>query len=231
MDPTDNVYVVCGRLPWNRECFQKKQPALKGRWTFISSPGEMTMDHLETINPRYIFFLHWSEKVPDDIWQKYECVCFHMTDVPYGRGGSPLQNLILREHTETKLTALRMTADFDAGPVYMKKTLSLNGRAVDIYKRATLLSLELMGAIIDRNPIPKPQKGTPTIFKRRTPEQSRIPVGLRAEKLFDHIRMLDAPGYPPAFYETEDLRFEFSHARLAGGKVEARVIIKNKEKA
>ncbi len=31
---------------------------------------------------------------------KFECVCFHMTDVPYGRGGSPLQNLIIREPQE-----------------------------------------------------------------------------------------------------------------------------------
>ncbi len=37
----------------------------------------------------------------------------HMTDVPYGRGGSPLQNLIARGHTSTKLTAMRMTAEVD----------------------------------------------------------------------------------------------------------------------
>jgi len=37
-----------------------------------------------------------------------------MTDVPYGRGGSPLQNLIVRGHTETKLTALRCVRDLDA---------------------------------------------------------------------------------------------------------------------
>ena len=50
---------------------------------------------LKKITPRYIFFLHWDWRVPHVIWQQHECVCFHMTDVPYGRGGSPLQNLIL----------------------------------------------------------------------------------------------------------------------------------------
>ena len=60
-----------------------------------------------------------------EIIKRFECVCFHMADVPYGRGGSPLQNLIARGHRETKLTALRMVEDFDAGPVYSKMPLCL----------------------------------------------------------------------------------------------------------
>jgi hypothetical protein len=56
-----------------------------------------------------------------------------MTDVPFGRGGSPLQNLIVRGRRETKLTALRMSREFDAGPVYMKEPLSLEGGAEEIY--------------------------------------------------------------------------------------------------
>ena len=41
-----------------------------------------------------------------------------MTDVPYGRGGSPLQNLIVRGYSEIKLTVLQMVKAFDAGLVY-----------------------------------------------------------------------------------------------------------------
>lgn len=32
---------------------------------------------------------------------------FHMTNFPYGRGGSPLQNLMKRGHHTTTITALR----------------------------------------------------------------------------------------------------------------------------
>jgi len=31
-----------------------------------------------------------------EIFENYEIILFHMTDLPYGRGGSPLQNLIVR---------------------------------------------------------------------------------------------------------------------------------------
>lgn len=66
-----------------------------------------------------------------------------MTDVPYGRGGSPLQNLILAGHADTQLTALKMVEEMDAGPVYAKRPLSLEGKAQDIYEKAGELSFSL----------------------------------------------------------------------------------------
>ena len=55
-----------------------------------------------------------------------------MTDVPYGRGGSPLQHLILAGHRETKVSALRMVEAFDAGPVYLKAPMDLTTAFDDI---------------------------------------------------------------------------------------------------
>ena len=55
----------------------------------------------------------------------YNCVCFHMTAVPYGRGGSPLQNLIIQGFSSTLITALKMVKELDAGGVYTKRTRSL----------------------------------------------------------------------------------------------------------
>ena len=64
---------------------------------------------------------------------------FHITDLPYGRGGSPLQNLIERGYSSTKLTALRCTADLDAGPIYSQEVLNLAGTAEEIFLRADAL--------------------------------------------------------------------------------------------
>ena len=51
-----------------------------------------------------------------------------MTDLPYGRGGSPLQNLIVRGWKETKVLALKVVEELDAGPIYYKKRLAYMGR-------------------------------------------------------------------------------------------------------
>ena len=61
----------------------------------ILDPEDLTPERLASLDPRYVFFLHWSWKIPAEIHTRFECVIFHMSDVPYGRGGSPLQNLIV----------------------------------------------------------------------------------------------------------------------------------------
>lgn len=73
----------------------------------LRSREDLFPEKLELLLPKFIFFPHWSWLIPEDIHTRFECVVFHMTDLPYGRGGSPLQNLIVRGHKETKLTALR----------------------------------------------------------------------------------------------------------------------------
>ena len=101
-------YLVASTKPWNRRVFNEIIAGYPGTWHFVSRPAELAPERVSSLAPRYIFFLHWSWEVPSEIVNNYECVCFHMTDVPYGRGGSPLQNLIVSGHRRTKLTALRM---------------------------------------------------------------------------------------------------------------------------
>jgi methionyl-tRNA formyltransferase len=219
------VYLVAGSKTWNRQVYDEVIARLPGEWHFIAARQQLTTARLRAIRPRFIFFLHWSWKVPDEIADNYECVCFHMTDVPYGRGGSPLQNLIVRGHRATKLSALRMVHEVDAGPVYLKEELSLKGSARDIYLRATRLSAQMIGRIIRERPEPVPQAGNVVVFKRRRPEESLIAVPGNLEALYDFIRMLDAEGYPKAFIVWHGFRLEFSRAALYNGRVEADVTI------
>lgn len=219
------TYIVLGSKPWNRRVFDEIIVKFPGNWHFIGKPKELTFEVLSRLSPRYIFFLHWSWKVPQEIINNYECVCFHMTDVPYGRGGSPLQNLIVRGHRHTKLTALRMVEDFDAGPVYLKEDLCLEGNAEEVYIRATYLAAQMIRRIIEEQPEPRPQTGEVIVFKRRKPHQSRIPELPSLQALYDFIRMLDAEGYPPAFLEYAGFRYEFSRAALYDGQIIADVKI------
>ncbi|GAB5516814.1 formyl transferase [Rhodopirellula baltica] len=218
-------YLVVGRRPWNRRHFNDYLSPQKGEWHFCDTPQELT--RLSSDAYQYIFFLHWSDKVPQELIAERECICFHMTDVPYGRGGSPLQNLVSRGHRETVVTALRMTTEFDAGPVYAKRPLSLEGStAEEIFIRASKLSCEIAIDIANNRPIPTPQTGNPAFFKRRRPADSVLPSNADdVTTVFDHIRMLDATGYPSAFLESGKLRIEFSRAALYDGEVHADVRI------
>ena len=225
-------YAVAAVHGWNHAAYARHKTRWPGDWTLFESPDELTDAAIRDLAPRYVFFPHWSWRVPDEILEAAECVCFHMTDVPYGRGGSPLQNLVLRGHTETMVSALRMVSELDAGPVYLKKPLSLEGRAQSIYERAADVVFGMIGEIVANEPEPVPQSGEAVIFPRRTPAESALPAGAGPAALYDHIRMLDAEGYPHAFLEHDGMRLEFTGAQMAAdGTVSARVTFAPESKA
>lgn len=223
---TQTNYIIATIRPWNFERFKDIDDFCQGNWYLITRPEDFNMEYLESLHPRYIFFPHWSQKVPLEVIEKFECICFHETDLPFGRGGSPVQNLIERGHTETMISALKMVQNFDAGPIYAKRHLSLSGLAEEIFIRASAIILEIIKDIVKNEPKPKPQTGEPTVFKRRQPDQSQIPAGIQTlDHLFDHIRMLDAQEYPRAYIETGNIRIEFSRPALRTGKVESTATI------
>ena len=190
----------------------------------------MKIVSIEAIDPEWIFIPHWSNWIPESIWRRWPTVIFHMTDLPYGRGGSPLQNLIQEGHKETMLTALRCSKELDAGDIYLKQRLSLYGTAEEIFLRAEKMIGEMIEHIVNKNPSATPQQGEPIIFKRRTPNQSNLgncPEG-DMSAWYDLIRMLDAEGYPHAFLEAHGMRLELRRVcqRSDGLHADVRIVPK-----
>lgn len=196
----------------------------------INQKEELKKEFLDANKPEYIFFLHWSFIIPSEIFQNFTCVVFHMTDLPFGRGGSPLQNLIAQGFEDTQISAIKVDGGIDTGPIYMKEPLSLLGTAEEIFLRFGFIVEKMIDQIVKSNPLPIPQEGDVVIFKRRRPNQSSIndPEVSNLKKLYDFIRMLDAEGYPKAFLETDHFRFEFSRASLKKDGIIADVRITEK---
>lgn len=204
--------ILASSRPWNQGMVRSLAERTGHRFELISDSQELTAERLASVNPRYVFFPHWSRRIDSSIYSHFECVIFHMTDLPFGRGGSPLQNLIARGVYETKISALRCVEEMDAGPIYMKQPLSLQGSAEEIYLRASQVIEDMIVEILDKQPIPVPQEGDPTAFKRRTPDQGNLATARSLQDVFDLIRMLDAEGYPHAFVEVGSYRLEFTRA-------------------
>lgn len=228
-------YIIASSRQWNKMLPETLHVATGQRFDLIRSSEELTLGHLKPLKPRYIFFPHWSHLIPAEVFENFECVIFHMTDLPFGRGGSPLQNLIARGIYETQITALKCVQDLDAGPVYFKRPLSLHGAAEEIYLRASGIIEKMIVEIIETNPTPVAQTGEPTFFKRRRPEQSNMRDAQSLDQAFDLIRMLDADGYPNAFINVGRWRLEFTRASRKADSLMADVKItmldQNEEKS
>ena len=218
-------YILLTGKSCHQEMFENLLQRKEESWKLISNKEEFNIDTINNYNPEKIFIPHWSHIIPSEIWSKYECIVFHMTDLPYGRGGSPLQNLILSGYSSTILSALKVEEGIDEGSIYIKKPLSLEGAAIDIFKRASDVIYTMILEIIKDKIIPNPQIGEPIFFKRRTPKQSSIEQLGSIKQIYDFIRMLDCEGYPNAFLETINFKFEFFNASLNNDEILANVRI------
>lgn len=219
-------YVVALTKPWNVEKY--KDLKLEGNWRSLTSPNGYRL--LKIYKPRYVFFVHWSWLVPEEIYLKYECIGFHIGDLPLQRGGSPVQNMILEGVSHTKLSAFRIGKGIDTGDIYMKRDVCLNGTAEEIYIRvADVIFGDMIPNIVSSNLVPVAQQGKGMIYTRRKPEDSEVNLPMSLRQLYDFVRMLDCESYPPAFIRYGNLRIEFARASLKADCIVADARIKEDE--
>lgn len=220
-------YLLVSEKQWHKKLFIELHSSMTDvEWILMDSKNDFTVDELRKVNPRKVFIPHWSYIIPEQIYLNYDCIVFHMTDLPYGRGGSPLQNLIIRGHEDTKISALKVREGLDTGDIYLKKDLSLLGTAEEIFIRSSKIIFEMIKDIIINDLEPVPQSGEITNFKRRKPQDGDLTQLENLEDIYNYIRMLDAEGYPNAFIDLGNFRFEFSRASLkADDKIVADVRI------
>lgn len=212
--------VIATIKKWNIDNYFNLKTTFKDIYSFnlITSKEELNLENLKNINPKYIFFPHWSWIIPKDVYENYECIVFHMTDLPYGRGGSPLQNLIINKIYNTKISAIKVSKNLDEGDIYLKEDFDISkGNAQEIYEKASnIIFNKMIPKIIKETTALKKQEGEIVIFKRRTPEESNINSlkEICLNDLYDFIRMLDAQSYPKAYIKINNIKIEFSNASL-----------------
>lgn len=208
------TYILASPKSWHDSLFRSLREKIPGNWVRIIEKQSLTKSYLGQLNPDWVFIPHWSHIISKDVYSNYRCIVFHMTDLPFGRGGSPLQNLIIRSYETTVVSAIRVSKGIDEGPLYLKKPLSLCGTAEEIFIRSAKVIGEMIEEIVENNPEPVSQSGEPVVFTRRKPTESKIAELSTVEQVYNYIRMLDCEGYPHAFLEVGEFRFEFTRASL-----------------
>jgi methionyl-tRNA formyltransferase len=152
-----------------------------------------------------IVFGFWSWLIQKDALENCDCISFHAADLPHYRGGSPIQHQIIDGWTATKLTAFRPTEAIDAGPIFLKKTISLEGDLGPIMERIGTMMAYMTAEIIEQKIEPEQQAldGEP-FNKRRTPDMSEIKLDMTAIDAYNLVRCLNMEPYPAAFIRMKD---------------------------
>ena len=212
-------YVFCAYREYSLEIYKKLKKRYKN-FFLIKEPKKLTLKNIQKINPKYIFFPDWSWIVPDEIINNFQCVCFHESNLPKFRGGSPIQNQIIRGIKKTKTTAFLMSKGIDTGDIILQKDLSLEGSLEDIFSEMKKNDYEMITKIIQGKFKRKKQTGKPTNYKRRKPEESELKnLDYSKEYLYNFIRMLSDP-YPNAFLKIGKRKIIFKSVTFEDNKLE-----------
>lgn len=221
-------YVVASSKDWYKE-YPKSKEYDDLNIIEIKTKADLNLELLEKINPRYIFFPHWNWKVDSEIFDRYECVVFHTAPLPFGRGGSPIQNLILRNIEKTPVCALRMTEMLDGGPIYDSIEVTLDGTITEIFSKIAVCVEKLIIKICQENIEPKEQSGVVVSFNRLTYADNELKSEYSIKELYDRIRMVDGLDYQRAYLNFGKNKIEFTEAHLDKNCLFAKIKVQIKE--
>jgi len=170
-------------------------------------------EYLQINDPQKIFFFHWSNIVAASVFDKYECIVFHTANLPEFRGGSPIQNQIVKNVTSSHVNALKMTAEVDGGPIYCSEPLTLQGTLYDVWHAISTITFSLIEKVIN-HPALKPveQKKGGMVYNRL--KNNSVPFEVNElNTIYRFIQMLDADEYPNASLNIGNFVLYFTRAK------------------
>ncbi|MEO6694986.1 MAG: methionyl-tRNA formyltransferase [Ignavibacteria bacterium] len=130
-------------------------------------------------------------------------IVVHASDLPRGKGFSPMQWQVLEGRDEIVLTLFEARKEFDAGPFYFKKVLKLNGTELYIEMReklGTIMIAMCTSFIEDIDKLnPTEQTGNETFYHRRTTKDDELDIKKSIEEQFNHFRIADNDNHPLHF--------------------------------
>lgn len=161
-----------------------------------------------------VAFLLSSEKkvVPEVLRRSRSNIVVHASELPKGRGMSPLTWQVLEGCSRIPVTLFEAVESIDAGPVYLRDSIHLNGYEL-LHEIRELLGakiLEMCVAFACQWPhileTGVPQAGEPSFYRRRSAEDSRIDPHKSLAEQFNLLRVVDNSRYP-AFVDWLGRRF------------------------
>lgn len=154
-----------------------------------------------------VFFLGCGQIVSLDVLQRNKHnLVVHESDLPQGKGWSPLTWQILEGKNDIPIVLFEAAEKVDSGVVYLKETMHFKGtelveelRAIqaDATFKLCLEFIDNYSDIIDKA---VSQEGESSYYHRRTPEDSRLNPDKTIREQFNLLRVVDNERYP-AFFE------------------------------
>lgn len=152
-----------------------------------------------------LFVLGYTKLIP----KKFYCNCklpvvIHESNLPMGRGFSPIQWQILAGINKIKVCLIELSERFDSGDIIY--TTNIQFKETDLYddirKKQSQATFRLVYRLLKNYPKykKKPQEGKISYFKKRTKKDSRIDINKSIKEQFNLLRINNNESWPSYFF-------------------------------
>ena len=185
-------------------------------------------NRIAACEPQLIVVVAYGNILPNEILDipPLGCLNIHLSLLPALRGPAPINCAILDGLAETGVTAMRMNAKCDEGPIYAQRTVPIHpgenaGELTDALTREGIpLMLETIRALADGTAVAHPQDHSKATYSKKFPTSScwEIDWGKSAEEIERLVRAFSPKPACTAFLPpSADLRSQpvpFDPAKL-----------------
>ena len=161
----------------------------------------------------FCFILSCSELVKADVLAKNKHnLVVHESDLPKGRGWSPLSWQILEGAESIPVTLFEAEGEVDSGVIYLQERIKLNGGELvdELRQKQASVTAELCDKFIKLYPdilsTAREQVGSSSFYPKRGPEDSMLDPNLTLVEQFNLLRIVDNEKYP-AYFDWQGQRY------------------------
>lgn len=151
------------------------------------------------------FLLGCIKLVPVDILHKNKHnIVVHPSDLPNGKGFSPLAWQVLEGKNEIPIVLFDAVSEADGGDIYMRNIIRLDGTELNeqIKHKQGIETFLMCIKFVEQYDelVPETQNGDESFYKRRTKEDSQLDPEKTIAGQFNLLRVVDNDRYPAFFY-------------------------------
>lgn len=167
-----------------------------------------------------LFLVSCAEIIQAKDRKKYKSsLVLHASDLPSGRGWSPMIWEIIGGAEKVTVSLLEAEDRVDSGRVWKKITRTVPKHALwdEINEILFSAEIELINLAVNGfaqiEPQPQPLDVEASYYRRRSPEDSKLNPALSIAEQFDHIRVCDPMRYP-AYFDMHGQRFKLTLEKM-----------------
>jgi UDP-2,4-diacetamido-2,4,6-trideoxy-beta-L-altropyranose hydrolase len=187
-------------------CTDQTHPVIDAlrAWCERQKNARLCFSRKELRGGDFLFLISCHFIVGDDIRSRYEhSLVIHASDLPAGRGWSPLVWQLLEGRRSVAVSLIDAADPVDSGAIWSQQTIVFDGSEdfQEINAKLFECEISLMDWALENcaRSQARAQAGEPSFYRRRNPGDSLIDAGMTIADAFDRIRVCDPVRYPAHF--------------------------------